>query len=184
MPYGRAHKHASSSPPNMGFLYSTNAHKYGASSWRGGADATAPYAFVEMDNIGNFIKTKLRSLITDVPLKEKDIQNAVEFLFIGRNFTKGIDYDRESGKFNFSGREYIPDFILPKLRTCIEVKLLKEPSKRSKVIEEINADITAYSKEYDTILFVVYDVGIIRDEVEFCRDIENITGVRLIIVKH
>jgi hypothetical protein len=138
----------------------------------------------EIDNVGNFIKTKLRSVIFDIPMKEKEIQNSIENLFIGRGYGKAIDYDRETGKFNFSGREYIPDFILPKLRMCIEVKMLKESQKKSKVIEEINADITAYSKEYENILFVVYDIGIIRDELEFCRDIENNDGVKIIIVKH
>jgi hypothetical protein len=138
----------------------------------------------EIDNIGSFIKAKLRSVIYDVPTKEKDIQNAIENLFIGRWFDKAIDYDRETGKFNFSGREYIPDFILPKLRMCIEVKLIKEISNRSKVIEEINADITAYKKEYENVLFVVYDIGVIRDELEFRRDIENNDGIKIIIVKH
>ncbi|MBB6635298.1 hypothetical protein [Cohnella thailandensis] len=138
----------------------------------------------EIENIGNFLKTKLRNVIFDIPTKEKDIQNAIENLFIGRGFNKGIDYDRETGKFNYSGREYIPDFIIPKLRMCIEVKLLKESSKKSKIIEEINADITAYLKNYESILFVVYDIGIIRDEVEISRDIENHDGIKLIIVKH
>lgn len=138
----------------------------------------------EIDNVENFIKTKLRSVIFDIPTKEKEVQNGIETLFVGKGFCKGIDYDRETGKFNYSGREYIPDFILPKLRMCIEAKLLKETSKKSKVIEEINADITAYSKVYDNLLFVVYDIGIIRDEVEFCRDIESNDGVKIVIVKH
>lgn len=85
----------------------------------------------EIENIGNFIKTKLRSVVFDIPTKEKEIQNAIENLFIGRGYNKGIDYDRETGKFNYSGREYIPDFIISKLRMCIEVKLLKEPAKKS-----------------------------------------------------
>ena len=52
------------------------------------------------------------------------------------------------------------------------------------MIEEINADITAYSKEYKNILFIIYDVGIIRDETEIKRDIENVEGVNVIIIKH
>jgi len=138
----------------------------------------------EVDNIESFIKTKLRSVLYEIPQKEKEVQNAIENLFVGKGFNKAIDYDRETGKFNFSGREYIPDFILPKLRMCIEVKLLKEPSKKSKVIEEINADVTAYLKEYENVLFVVYDLGVIRDELEFCRDIESNEGIKIIIVKH
>jgi len=138
----------------------------------------------EIENVENFIKIKLRSVLFDLPTKEKEIQNGIETLFVGKGYGKGIDYDRETGKFNYSGREYIPDFILPKLRMCIEVKLLKDASRTSKIIEEINADITAYSKEYENLLFIVYDIGIIRDEAEFCRDIENNNGVKIAIIKH
>lgn len=138
----------------------------------------------EYSNLENFLKTKLRTVMFEQPTKEKDVQNAIEMLFVGRGWNKGIDYDRESGKFEFSGKEYIPDFIVKKLGLCIEVKLLKE-NRRSKIIEEINADITAYGKEYKRQLFVVYDLGFIRDEIEFKRDIENSgDGIRVIVVKH
>jgi len=147
-------------------------------------ESNIDFVEVEVDNIENFIKTKLRSVIFDVPTKEKEIQNGLETLLVGKGYGKGVDYDRETGKFNYSGREYIPDFILPKLRMCIEVKLLKDISRKSKVIEEINADITAYKKEYENLLFVVYDNGVIRDEVEFCRDIESNEGVKILIIKH
>lgn len=84
---------------------------------------------------------------------------------------------------NDSGKEYIPDFIIPKLQLCIEVKLLRD-GRKSKVIEEISADITAYAKQYERQLFVVYDLGVIQNEEEFRRDIENAGNVKLIIVKH
>ena len=102
---------------------------------------------------------------------------------MGRGLNKGIDYDRETGKFEFSGKEYIPDFIIPKLKLCIEVKLLRE-SRKSKVIEEISADITAYSKQYQRQLFIVYDLGYIQNEEEFKRDIENAGDIKVIVVKH
>ncbi len=137
----------------------------------------------EFDNIFNFIKSKLRAAVLAQPEKEIEIQNAIELLFIGRNMSKGIDYDRESGKFEFSGKEYIPDFILYKMNLCIEVKLLRD-GRRSRVIDEINADITAYSTKYERLLFVVYDLGVIRDEAEFRRDIENAgTNIKVLIVK-
>ena len=44
-----------------------------------------------------------------------EIPNAIESLLLGRGFSRGADYDRESGKFEFSGKEYIPDFII---RAC------------------------------------------------------------------
>lgn len=138
----------------------------------------------EYANIESFIKANLRKIIFDKPEKEKAIQNAIEQLFVGKGWNKGIDYDRETGKFEFSGREYIPDFIVPKLELCIEVKLLKE-NRKSKTIEEISADITAYSKQYKRMLFVVYDMGYIRDEAEFRRDIENAKdNIKLIVIKH
>lgn len=150
------------------------------------ANLTNAIDFVEdeFENITNFIKSKLRTIINSVPSKEIEIQNYIEALLVGRNLTKGIDYDRESGKFEFSGKEYIPDFILPKMNLCIEVKLLR-PGKKSTIIDEINADLTAYSTKYERLLFVVYDLGVIRDEAEFRRDIENAgASIKVVIIKH
>lgn len=142
------------------------------------------FADDEYSNLENFIKNKLRSSIFQKPEKEIEVQNAIETLFVGKGWNKGVDYDRETGKFEFSGKEYIPDFIVPKLNLCIEVKLLKE-GRKSKIIEEINADITSYGKVYKRQLFVVYDLGVIRDEIEFKRDIENAKDdIKVIIVKH
>ena len=142
------------------------------------------FANDEYDALEDFINNKLRACLFKRPEKEKDVQNVVESLFIIRGWSKGLDYDREAGKFMFSGKEYIPDFIVPKLELCIEIKLLKE-NRKSQMIEEINADITAYSKQYNRILFIIYDLGFIRDEVEFRRDIENAQdGVKVVIIKH
>jgi hypothetical protein len=137
----------------------------------------------EYDNLENFFKSKLRTAIFAVPQKEVEIQNVIESLLIGKGMSKGNDYDRESGKFEFSGKEYIPDFIVPKLNLCIEVKLLRD-GKRSRIIDEINADITAYSKHYERLMFIVYDLGVIRDEAEFKRDIENAwKEIKVVLVK-
>ena len=66
----------------------------------------------------------------------------------------------------------------------MEVKLLRE-GKKSSVIEQINADITAYGKVYERQLYIVYDLGVIRDELEFRRDIENAgDAIKVVIVKH
>lgn len=137
----------------------------------------------EFDNLENFIKSRLRTVIFTKPQKEIEVQNAIEALLLGRGLNRGTDYDRETGKFEFSGKEYIPDFIIPKLKLCIEIKLLRE-GRKSKIIEEISADITAYAKQYERQLFVVYDLGVIQNEEEFIRDIENVGNVKVIIVKH
>lgn len=52
-------------------------------------------------------KSMLRTVIFDKLQKEIEVQNAIEALLLGRGLNKGIDYDRESGKFEFSGKEYI-----------------------------------------------------------------------------
>jgi hypothetical protein len=137
----------------------------------------------EFDNLENFIKSRLRSVIFDRPQKEVEVQNAIESLLLGRGMNRGTDFDRETGKFEFSGKEYIPDFIISKLKLSIEIKLLRE-GKKSKIIEEISADITAYAKQYDRQLYIVYDLGFIQNEDEFKRDIESIDGVKLLVIKH
>ena len=149
------------------------------SSLEGGID----FADDEFDNLENFIQSRLRTVIFEEPQREVEVQNAIEALLSGRGLNKGIDYDRETGKFEFSGKEYIPDFIIPKLQLCVEVKLLRA-GRRAKVIEEISADITAYAKQYARQLFVVYDLCVIQNEEEFRRDIENSGNVKVIIVKH
>lgn len=146
-------------------------------------EGSIDFADDEFDNLENFIKSRLRAVIFDRPQREVEVQNAIESLLLGRGWNKGTDYDRETGKLEFSGKEYIPDFIVPKLQLCIEVKLLRE-NRKSKVIEEISADITAYGKQYERLLFVVYDLGTIQNEEEFKRDIENVGNVKVVIVKH
>ena len=137
----------------------------------------------EFDNIENFLQSRIRTAIYQKPEKEVEVQNAIETLLLGRGLAKGIDYDRESGKFEFSGKEYIPDFIIPKMSLSIEVKLLREGYK-SRIIEEISADITAYKKVYERQIYVVYDLGVVQNELEFKRDIEKVDGVKVIIIKH
>ena len=78
---------------------------------------------------------------------------------IGRGMRKGIDYDREVGRVKISVKEVVPDFIMPMLSLALEVKLIKTAGQRvRRVVDEINADIASYSKGYDQLLFVVYDL--------------------------
>jgi hypothetical protein len=50
-------------------------------------------------------------------------------LLIGRGFTKGIDYDRETGRVKVSIKEVVPDFVFPKLGLALEVKLSTDKDK-------------------------------------------------------
>jgi hypothetical protein len=97
---------------------------------------------------------------------------------------KGTDYDREAGRVKTSGKESVPDFIFPRLKLCLEVKLSKSLDKLRAIVDEVNADIRAYGTQYDRQLYIIYDLGIIRDEAEFKRDLEDAPGVSVLVVKH
>ncbi len=60
----------------------------------------------------------------------------------------------------------------------------KSADKLKAIVDEINADIRAYSTVYERQLYVIYDIGTIRDEEEFKRDLESAQGVHVIVVKH
>ena len=138
----------------------------------------------EITGLTNFLQANLRKAIFHEPEKEVDIQDAIEQLLIGRGLTKGIDYDRETGRIKVSIKEVVPDFIFPRLGLALEVKLSKDKNKSRAIVDEINADIKAYSKQYSSMMFVVYDLSTIRDEVEFKQDLEVTNQVYLIVVKH
>ena len=97
---------------------------------------------------------------------------------------KGTDYDRETGRVKMSGKEWVPDFIIPRLKLCLEVKLLKSAQQHKAVVDEINADIRAYGTQYERQFYVIYDLGVIRDDAEFKRDLESVPGVTVLIIKH
>jgi REase_DpnII-MboI len=138
----------------------------------------------QTESLRNFIQARLRSAVMHPPNKEFDIQDAIEALLIGRGLQKGTDYDREVGRVKVSAKEVVPDFIFPPLQLALEVKLVRTSAKIRVVIDEINADIAAYSKSYRSLIFVVYDLGQIQDEVEFKQDLDNSGNVSIVVVKH
>ncbi|HLW69052.1 MAG TPA: hypothetical protein VKS22_00360 [Candidatus Binataceae bacterium] len=142
------------------------------------------YAENETHNLRDFIQAHLRRAVFAIPDKEVEVQNAIESLIVGRGMAKGVDYDRETGRVKTSGKESVPDFIFPSLKLCLEVKLSKSPDKLRQIVDEINADIRSYSTRYERQLYIVYDLGIIRDELEFKRDLEDAPGVSVVVVKH
>lgn len=142
------------------------------------------YAADETQKLKDFFEGNLRKAILSPPDKEVEIQNGIEILIIGRGMAKGTDYDRETGRVKTSGKESVPDFIFPNLNLCLEVKLSKSPDKLRSIVDEINADIRAYATRYERQLYVVYDLGMIRDEAEFKSGLENAPGVSVLVVKH
>jgi hypothetical protein len=138
----------------------------------------------EIINLKNFLSTSLRKAVLQSPDSEAYIQDTIEQLLIGKGLAKGVDYDREVGRIKISVKEYKPDFILLKLDLALEVKLSKTKTKAKEIVDEINADIQAYGKGYGQLLFLVYDLGTIRDEDEFKNDIDNKQNIQLVVVKH
>jgi hypothetical protein len=132
----------------------------------------------------DFFQARLRSAIFRVPESERDVQDAVEQLLIGRGMQKGQDYDREVGRVKISAKEVIPDFIIPPLSLAVEVKLIKTSVRVKETIDEINADIASYSRGYRELIFLVYDLGHVRDEIEFRHDLEKPGNVDVLVVKH
>jgi hypothetical protein len=132
----------------------------------------------------DFFQARLRTAVFSSPEKECEIQDAVEKLLIGRGLQKGQDYDREVGRVKISAKEVVPDFIIMKLDLALELKLVNRASRVREVVDEINADIAAYSKRYRALLFIVYDLGYIRDELEFRADLERSGNISVIVVKH
>ncbi len=142
------------------------------------------YAEDETQKLKDFIQGSLRKALFSPPDKELEVQNAFELLLLGRGLSKGIDYDRETGRVKTSGKESIPDFVFVPLDLSLEIKLLKSPQQSKAVIDEINADIRAYGTKYRRQIYVVYDLGNIRDDAEFKKDLETAAGVTVIVIKH
>ena len=138
----------------------------------------------EFASLKDFLQSRLRSAILKKPEQERDVQDSLEQLLIGRGLIKGQDYDRETGRVKVSTKEVIPDFIIPKLSLAIELKFIKEKLRVKTAVDEINADILSYSKLYQRLLFIVYDMGFIRDELEFRHDLEATDSISVIIVKN
>lgn len=138
----------------------------------------------QVSALRDFVEARLRSAMLREPEKERDVQDSLEQLMIGRGLMKGLDYDREVGRVKISAKEVVPDFVFPKLDLALEVKLLNSAPRVKEAIDEINADVAAYSKRYGRLMFVVYDLGYVRDVPEFRRDLERDGRTSVIVVKH
>ncbi len=139
----------------------------------------------ETRSLVDFFQANMRKAIFETPKYEKQVQDVIEQLLIGRGMSRGIDYEREKGRVRVSIKEVVPDFIIYRLSLAIEVKLCKSSSKAKSIVDEINTDIQSYSKSYDRIVFIVYDIGGIQNEEEFKNGLETENGnIQVIIVKH
>jgi len=128
--------------------------------------------------IGN-IKDNLRAIIRKTPMNEVEVQNAVETILK----IKRYGYDREKVSIPWGSTYLKPDFTIDPIDTAMDIKLCRKADEETKITKEISEDIPAYRSKYGDIIFVVYDLGFIRDHDMFKRDFEkNNPEVHIVIV--
>jgi len=128
----------------------------------------------------NIINNKFRKFFCNTPNNEKEVQNEFEKLL----FTHDFIYTREKENIPYSSKAYKPDFILNDLNMAIELKICNRPSREKEIISEINDDILAYNTKYKNSLFIIYDIGKIRDIELFKSSFTKYENVFIIVIKH
>jgi hypothetical protein len=152
---------------------------------RKGVDAVyegkdTPKEASEILKIISLIENGLRKTIRTTPKNESEIQDKLETLFIGANF----EFTREKERIQYSSKTYQPDFVFAKIETVVEVKFCNRDAREKELIREINDYIVAFKTKYPNLIFVVYDLGIIRDLDQFKKSFEKQGSVIVKIIKH
>jgi len=128
----------------------------------------------------NLAMIKLRKTIRAKPSEENQIQDSFENILIGADMV----YSRETDSIEYSSKTYTPDFTFPTLDLALEVKFCGSQKREKQIIAEINDDILAYQTKYGNLIFLVYDLGFIRDVDKFSKAFEASDNVFAIVVKH
>lgn len=128
----------------------------------------------------NLAEHKLRKVIRKEPSGEKEVQDAFESLLIGAD----VPFSRENERIEYSSKTYTPDFTIEKAGLAVEIKFCNRDGREKEIIAEINDDILAYKTKYGNIVFVIYNVGYIRDIERFAKNFEDQDGVVVKVVKH
>ncbi len=143
----------------------------------------SPKESSEIIKILSLIENKLRKTIRQKPSKEREVQDALESLFIGADLDK--EFTREKENVIYSSKTYIPDFVFKRINTVVEAKLCDSSKREKEIIAEINDDILAYKARYGNLIFAVYDLGYIRDEDAFAGTIEQSQQQVIVrVIKH
>lgn len=138
-----------------------------------------PSPLLQVESLIDLIEDNLRPALYDRPDSERSVQNALETILRARK----IEFDREHVAIPYSGRDFKPDFTLPQFDLALEVKLCNADPRAKQIVEEINADIPAYRTKFTHTLFVVFDLGFIRDTALFKSGIQQNPGVSVLVVK-
>jgi REase_DpnII-MboI len=133
----------------------------------------------EHEQIIDLITANLRASIYQDPGHEREVQDVLETIFRARS----LNYRREKDTVPYSTKRYIPDFTFNAIGLAVEVKLCKDEKREKDMIDEIGADIVGYADRYDRIIFVIYDLGFIRDVPQFRADIEKQGKTHVLVLK-
>lgn len=128
----------------------------------------------------DLIEANLRPSIYDDPDKEKKVQDVLETIF---RAARPLQFLREKVHIPYSTKTFVPDFTFDPLHLVVEAKLCNREGREKAIIDEVNADILAYQTRYKSLIFVVYDLGFIRDVAQFKIDIEKNSDVYAIVIK-
>ena len=145
-------------------------------------DKSESESAIELFKVISLIENSLRKIIRDKPTRESEINDSLENLFIGA----GLDgnFSREKESIPYSNKKYIPDFVFDSIGAVVETKFVDREGKDKEIIGQINDDIVAYKSRYPNLIFVVYDMGIIRNMDMFKNSIENQESVIVKVIKH
>ncbi|MGB8310639.1 MAG: hypothetical protein WCE81_02100 [Halobacteriota archaeon] len=133
----------------------------------------------EIEEIIDFIEANLRATIRKDPENEIELQDKLEDLFRAR----GYDFQRDTIVIPYSVKDYRPDFTFEGLDLAVEAKFCNKKGREKQIVEEINSDIPAYQTKYKNAIFVIYDLGFIRDEQAFRSGIESNPDIYVKIIK-
>ena len=128
----------------------------------------------------NAVNNKYRRLFQEEPKNEKDVQNIFENLLVGCDFS----YTREKERVVYSTKTYVPDFVLDDLNLAVELKICNRETREKEIISEINDDILAYNTKYKNSMFVIDDIGNIRDVEQFKSSFKAYENVIIVVAKH
>ncbi len=131
----------------------------------------------------SLLEHELRKTFREAPTQESEVLDAIEDLFIGAGL--GNEFVRETESIPYSSKSYIPDYAFNGSKTIVEAKLCDSPKREKQIIGEINDDILAYGTAYSHLIFLVYDLGSIRDQDKFKKSIQNNRpNIVVSIIKH
>jgi hypothetical protein len=128
----------------------------------------------------NTINNKFRTFFRKEPINEKEVQDEFEKLLSVADFS----YTREKDRIVYSSKTYMPDFVLSELNMALELKICNRERREKEIISEINDDILAYNTKYKNLMFIIYDIGQIRDVELFKSSFTVYENVFINVVKH